>query len=166
MATLAVNDETTIDISEALAGKVETSQVTIESNGESIENVSEIKLGSEGSLNTETEGNSVLTGESLIGTEEAPSSISLVSEDTEETQVLVVSTKSVKNAVIVTKAPTSEDDKVAKADIDLSSEVVENVSVKTSSTEEKSVTLSSENVRTGLVSEAGGDLTVEATSFV
>ena len=61
MATLAVGEETTIDISDALAGKVETSQVTLESNGESIENVSEIKLGSEGALNTETEGNSVLT---------------------------------------------------------------------------------------------------------
>ena len=167
MATVSVDSNTTIDISDDLAGQVDTAPITIQGVDQVSTNATEIKLNAQGSINTETSGSSVLTGETLSGTADAPAGIALASTDTTETQVLAVNTKAVKNTVITTKAPTSAGEQVAKADITLNSETAENISVKTGSTEQKSVvTLNSSTVAGATVelTEAGGDLTIKSTT--
>ena len=167
MATVSVDSNTTIDISDDLAGQVDTAPITIQGVDQVSTNATEIKLNAQGSINTETAGSSVLTGETLSGTADAPAGIALASTDTTETQVLAVNTKAVKNTVITTKAPTSAGEQVAKADIILNSETAEDVSVKTSSTEEKSVVTLNSSVVTGAtveLTEAGGDLTVKSAT--
>ena len=167
MSTFSPNADTNIDIGEGAASDIQTTTVALTGVEENVTDATEIKLGAEASINTETKASAVLTGEALAGTAEKPAGISLASTDTTTAQVLVVNTATVKNTVISTTAPTEPGQQVAKANIALTSDSVEAVSVKTSSTEEKSVVNlaadSADGVRVELT-EAGGDVNVESKS--
>ena len=78
MATVSVDSNTTIDISDELAGQVDTAPITIQGVDQVSTNATEIKLNAQGSINTETAGSSVLTGETLSGTADAPAGIALL----------------------------------------------------------------------------------------
>ena len=164
MATFS-SDNSIIDIGEGAEDILEVEKITLSGVDEVETNADQIKLNNESAVNTETKGSAVLTGETLAGTADKPAGISLTSTDTSKAQVVVVNTAAVKNTVISTAAPAAPGQQVAKADIALTSTNVEAVSVKTSSTEEKSVVnIAADNVDGARVelTEAGGDLTVQS----
>ena len=139
MSTLSPSANTTIDIGEGIESDIQTATIDVTGVEETETNATEIKFLKEASINTETSASAVLTGESLAGTEEKPARSLLTSSNTSKAQVVAVQTVAVKNTVIQTSAPTTPDQEVAKADILLNSEIVDSVSIKTSSTAEKSV---------------------------
>ena len=132
MSTFSPNADTTIDIGEGIESDIQTATIGVTGVEEIETNATEIKFLKEASINTETTASAVLTGESLAGTEEKPAGIALTSSNTSKPQIVAVQTVAVKNTVIETSAPTSPDQEVAKADILLSSEIIDSVSIKTS----------------------------------
>ena len=52
-----------------------TSEIALDATETGVSNATEIKLAAEGSINTETTESSVLTGEALAGTSEAPAEL-------------------------------------------------------------------------------------------
>lgn len=165
MSTIA-SDNSIIDIGENDQTIVQLEKIII-SGVDAVEtNADQIKLNSESSINTQTKGNTILTGESLSGTTEKPASILLTSSDTSKSQVVAVTTAAVRNTVITTTAPAAPGEEVAKADIKVLSANVEDVSIETSSTTEKSVVeLDNDSLTNAVIQskEKGADVTIKST---
>ena len=169
MSTLSQGDST-IDISDEILDTIEAAPIFIDGIDVVQTDAVEIRLTSqEGtSLRTETTGSTVLTGESLQGTVEDPASISLVTDGSKQAQVVAISTSTVSNTVITT-AESVDGSTVAAAEIIVSSDNVEAVSIKTASTEQKSQVLftqtteSLDGVRVEMEG-AGGNLDIQSAS--
>lgn len=165
MATQTVGDNTTIDITEEELGKFQTSTIVVDAVEETITDATEIKLTENTSLAVEEKGSVVLDGDfALEATEEKPTGIALASTDTTKTQVVVVSTASVKNLVISTKKQ-DDGDEAAKVNATVTAKTVDGVSVKTASTSEKSVVNFANNSLKNAqieVEEKGGDITIKS----
>ena len=169
MSTLSQGD-TTVDISDEILDTVETAPIVVEGIDENQTDATEIRLTSEEgtSLRTETTGSTVLTGESLQGTLEDPASISLATDGSKEAQLVAVNTSSIANTVITT-AESVDGSSVAAAQVVISSETVEAVSIKTASTEQKSQVRFDQTTETlaGARIEmegAGGNLDIQSAS--
>lgn len=168
MSTLAQGDSI-IDISDEILDTIEVAPITIEGVNSNPTDAVEIRLTNEDgtSLRKETTGSTVLTGEALQGSEEDPSSINIVSDGTKEAHTVIINTAVTSNAVITHGDPVG-DAAVAPAQIVVSSPVVESVSVKTSSTEQKSQVRFDQTTDslTGVQVEmegAGGNLDVQSS---
>ena len=138
MSTLAQGD-TTINISDEILETIVFETVVLDDVGEEFADAVKIELTSTAgtSLQTETTGSTVLSGESLQGTAEDPASISLVTDDSGGAQFVSVDTATITNTVITTEESVNGST-VAAATIVLSSEEIESVSIKVASTAEKS----------------------------
>ena len=169
MSTLSQGD-TTVDISDEILDTINFAPIVLDGVDEEFTDAVEIELTlTEGtSLRTETAGSTVLTGESLQGTAEDPASISLVTDGSNEAQLVAVNTSSIANTVITT-AESVDGSSVAAAQVVISSETVESVSIKTASTEQKSQvrfdqsTDSLSGVRIEMEG-AGGNLDIQSSS--
>ena len=169
MSTLAQGDSI-IDISDEILDSIDVAPIEIIGVDGNPTDAVEIRLNSEDgtAIRTETTGSTVLTGEALTGTEEFPASISLVSDGSNEVQTVAVNTVAISNTVITT-AESVDGSFVAAAQIVISSETVESVSIKTASTDQKSqvrfdqTTESLEGVQIEMVG-AGGNLDIQSAS--
>ena len=172
MSTLSQGD-TTVDISDEIEETIDIAPLFIDGIDVVQTDAVEIRLTSpEGtSLRTETAGSTLLTGQPLQGTAENPASISLVTDGTRavsEAQVVAINTSTVSNTVITT-AESVDGSTVAAAEIVVSSDNVEAVSIKTASTEQKSqvrfdrTTESLAGVRIEMEG-AGGNLDIQSSS--
>ena len=169
MSTLSQGD-TTVDISDEILETINVAPIVLDGVDEEFTDATEIELTSTDgtALRTETSGSTVLTGESLEGTAEEPASISLVTDGSKEAQLVAVNTASIANTVITT-AESVDGSSVAAAQVVISSETVEAVSIKTASTEQKSqvrfdqTTESLAGVRIEMEG-AGGNLDVQSST--
>ena len=169
MSTLSQGD-TTVDISEDIFDTINVAPIVLEGVDDEFTDAVEIELTSTDgtSIRTETSGSTVLTGESLEGTAEEPASISLVTDGSQEAQLVAVNTANIANTVITT-AESVDGSSVAAAQVVISSETVEAVSIKTASTEQKSQVRFDQTTETlvGVSIEmegAGGNLDIQSAS--
>ena len=169
MSTLSQGD-TTVDISDEILETINVAPIVLDGVDEEFTDATEIELTSTDgtALRTETSGSTVLTGGSLQGTAEEPASISLVTDGSKEAQLVAVNTASIANTVITT-AESVDGSSVAAAQVVISSETVESVSIKTASTEQKSQVRFDQTTETlaGARIEmegAGGNLDIQSAS--